>query len=352
MKKLSVICLAILAIGLSLTSCSSDEVINKTGDPAIAAQQNATESNKISVESLEQGVVIDGAIKQTGNPPAPNSNLDFEIGNKQIGIQQAGVNISFSSTSNDIAGAYIRFKDVDGNGAISYFDVPAAAFGSRAAKEKSYIEKLNTFKSKKVNDTSINVNFTDVIPAGEFCYDICIYDNANNISAIQTVCVTVEAWGGNSDVVGDWVLESDSGVYQEEVNCNNGNVIKIDSELYKERNLIVSFAQDGGLKIETREESAYYDYFETLNTCTPVYEDYIKYESEVHGNWAYNEENNELFLVALKFINLITQEVEEVEFGEVTSDGLRVKEVTAEKLIIEQFDSYSNQIQVFVFKRK
>jgi hypothetical protein len=353
MKKLSIIFFATLAIGLSLTSCNSNDIVSKAGDSAVAAEQNTTESDKISSETLEQGVLIDGAAKQTGNPPPPNSNLNFQIAPKQIGIQQAGVKISFASTSADIAGAYIRFKDVDGNGATSYFDIPAAVFGNKAAKKTLFEKKSRVLESKKVDGTSINVKFTSVIPAGEFCYDICIYDSANNISAIQTVCVTVEAWGGNSDVVGDWILVSDSGIYQEEINCNNGNVITIDSELYKEREIIVSFAQDGNYNSENRTESAYYDYNETQNTCTPVYEDYMKDEISVYGNWAYNEENNELFIVALKFVDLNTQEViEEVEFGKVVSDGLSIKEVTTDRLVIEQSDSFSNQVEVFTFKRK
>ncbi|MGB1042467.1 MAG: hypothetical protein ACPGU6_03665 [Tenacibaculum sp.] len=356
MKKLSIAFFA-LVVGINLMSCNGDDIVNETGDPQVALEQNEAESNKIAAAILEEGVLINGATKKSGNPPSPNSNLNFQLNkNKTTALQKNGINIKFSSSA-DIAGAYIRFKDVDGNGASSYFNVPADVFESKNVK-KSLLNERNVSKSKRTNDTSINVDFTDVIPAGVFCYDICIYDSANNISAIQSVCVTVESWGGNSNLVGNWIFVSSSeDDYEENINCNNGNSITVLTNKIVKRNAEISFEENGSYNDHIEGEDKQLDWVETEDKCEPVYRDENdKYESKRSGNWAYDQRNNKLSIVMFKYQDILyPSESFEKEDGELITDALTIKKLTSDTLIIEEtldFNGGNLETLLYTFKRK
>lgn len=350
-----------LVMILSLVSCSSDDLINQKGDPAIAAQQNATEANKISAATLEQGTLITGATKLTGNPPAPNGSVDFELNiNETTGIQKNGVDIKFSSSS-DIAGAYIRFKDVDGNATASYFNVPATTFGNRVSGKKLLENNSRINNSFNANEKSINVDFTDVIPAGKFCYDICIYDNANNISAIQTVCVTVEAWGGNAGLVGDWIyMGSSEDSREENLNCTNGGTINALSSKIINRDISLSFNQDGTYKDYAKQEYFELDGDQTMNLCTLIYNsEAYKGEFKRTGNWAYDQRNNQLSIVMFVYQDILKPaDSYEKEHGELITDALTIKELTSDNLVIEENINISvgnvniSRSIVYNFKRK
>ena len=65
---------------------------------------------------------------------------------------------------------------------------PSSAKAS-SVKKRGH-KKENEFAQHKLleeNDYEINVKFSNTIPVGTFCYEICIYDSDNNISQPSTV---------------------------------------------------------------------------------------------------------------------------------------------------------------------
>lgn len=339
-----------------VTSCSSDSSPER-GSEEVAEEQNALEDNKTPVSTIENGIVINGATKESGTPPAPNSDLDFQINSDlKTGFQGSGFDIKFSSTDN-IAGAYVQFKDSNGNSTSTFFDIPASSFSSRMVSGnsnfKSVFKKADNGTSLRMEEeTTINVDLQNSVPAGEFCYDICIYDNNNNISRIETVCVTIEAWGGNAAIVGEWVPENDEDADVEIITCNNGNSVSVDFEAFTESFGYISFNQDGSFFESFKGEYAPLDYNATKTTCTPVFEEVIKDEYKADGNWAYNEDDNSLTVIYFSFTDFIDGgNSETYNFGNVVIDGLYVKDVTSDTLVLEFRDDFIGSIDL-VLKRR
>lgn len=357
MKKFSLsLLVVVLATTTLLISCGSETTVVDE-DKKIAENQNALEDNKIDVSLLEKGITIEGAKKLMGVPPSPNGVLDFKL-NKSGGsaIQKTGFNISFSS-DDQIAGAYIRFKDVDDNATSDFFDVPNSYFVSSKQTSVTMFngvtKKDNKFFKNDLEDT-INVKLNSTIPAGEFCYEICLYDADNNISSIETVCIVVEAWGGNADVVGEWFLDRiDEGVT--EVNCYSGDIVEV-SEYIKVRNGEESFirlGKDGTYNDLIKDESALLNVIQTSIDCEVSYTDYVKREQEREGNWAYNEEDNKLIISVFKFRDLLnSSNTEEYDFGEELYNDITIKKLTDTELILEESDQSENFTVTYYFKRK
>ncbi len=360
MKKFNTFLFA-MAISFStlLISCSDDTTSPPVDNgETIADEQNASEDANIPLNLLENGMSIPGANKITGTPPSPSGSLDFTLNKTETtGIQGTGFSIKFSS-NDQIAGAYVRVNDADGNPTSSYFDIPSSSFGFKSGNKAALFSNnaKNTEAKVQVDDRSIDVNFNSTIPAGKFCYEICLYDENNNISVIETVCVVIESWGGNADLVGEWVLdriEGEVGVI-EQVDCQNGDQIAI-SDYSKEinREVVFSMSQDGSYNDRVDDEVAELDYDETVANCELVYFDSEVRSEERDGNWAYDEDDNELLIAVFKFRDLLDAgNNQEFDLGERVFDDLVVKEVTATELVIEERDQFLNDAITYYFKRK
>ncbi|CAL2101797.1 conserved protein of unknown function [Tenacibaculum sp. 190130A14a] len=353
MKKQTLRLIAMFFATTFIVSCSSNSESGSIGDEKLAAEQNASEENIIPVASLENGLLINGATKKTGTPPAPNSNIDFTIGTDNgTGFQKSGIKIKFSATD-DVKGAYIRFKDVDGNATTSYFDVPATSFGYRGTT-KIKKEVLFHATEKSTENRAITVNFKDVIPPGKFCYDICIYDSANNVSQIETVCVTIESWGGNAAMVGNWSLDRIENTEDlEEIECTGGGKVSFyyENEIIS-RDVVLSFKDNGAYNDEVKTVSKHLNYSETVNTCSLVYEPEEREEFARTGNWAFNEEEKELTIVMFKYDDLIdAQNSEEYEFGDSVFSGITLKEITGSTMILEEEIGSGDKKITYYFKR-
>lgn len=358
MKKFS-IALSALFLCISI-SCNDDNNVSGSGSQEVADQQNALEDNKTDVATLENGIIIDGATKESGNPPSPNSNLDFNISNNsQKGFQSSGFDIKFSSNA-DVAGAYIRFKDVDGNATSDYFNVPASSFGASFSNKGSFAN--SAIIDKKIESTSlvsknsesvINVDLKTTVPAGEFCYDICIYDNQNNVSTIETVCVTIEAWGGNAQLVGKWRLEEITDFDDTfDIDCNNGGTINVSESNIISQDILVYFNEDGSYNDSQKGETGILDYNASVETCTVVYTpDTEKMDEERFGNWAFEEDDNRITIVLFSIKDLLdSNNSVDYEFGDKFFDGLFIKEITDTKLVIEEVSPFGFEV-TYVFKR-
>lgn len=307
MKKTKFLILVTFLFSLTY-SCSSDD--NKSNpDDDLAQQQNETENRKIPIAEIESGISINGATKISGLPPAPNGVLDLQIAtNKHPAFQVYGFNAEFSSTG-VIEGAYLLFTDSDGVKAGSYFDVPVSAFAGKKGNTKndgnSIVNKLSVFKSSTANtDYVVDVDFDNIGP-GSFCYEICLYDANGNISYIETVCVTVEAWGGNSEIIGEWLWDRSEPEYNPSnitsIDCGNGQSIETESTLYDKNELTYIFDSEGNFEERTELIFKHLDRNISKASCTAIYGETEEFFYSYSGKWSYLEEEGILQKILFLF---------------------------------------------------
>ena len=367
MKK---VLLSLSVLVLSLLSCNKDDSSSESSsvNQDLANSQNATEEAAIPLAVLESGVKIEGANKINGQAPPVNSDLTFTLeSNEQEAFQDSGLDIKFSAFGN-ISGAYIQFKDVDGNASGNYFDVPVSAFNNEPSSRKSLNSGKSSHKSAKIiaqeiafeQSSVINIDFENV-PAGQFCYDICLYDANQNVYVIQEVCVEVEAWGGNASIVGSWefsrfgdteenrddfVIIDENGNFTNEIECASGGTVTFDSSNQDEE--VWSFnLNDDGTYFETYiGADVSLNFTETVETCALVFEEPIAVSERYSGNWAFNEDDNTLTVVDFRFENLISNETDEYPDGELYFEGVTAAVISGE-LRLEDEDG-----DVVYFKRK
>ncbi len=310
---------------VSLTSllffnCSSDDSNSTSSDGSMLLDvaQNPIEETPINLQTLEKGITIPNAIVKTGTI-TPTGDISFAVdAKKQAALLGAGFSVELE-VPNNYAGAFIQLKGDNGELSDNYFDVS----NNRSFGFKNLNNQLatNIFTSKKTatksleDDTGaieIKVEFDNTIPPGRFCYLVCIYDDQGNISEPTEVCVEVEAWGGNSNLVGKWIFE------REEIILTDGiRTIRIGEEhdcflnsatcngvFIEERqcditnSLIITFSENGTQKIDNNTTEGGFEFDDNFE-CIKATE--INKISVQKGNWAYNEEENKLLIAIFEF---------------------------------------------------
>jgi hypothetical protein len=358
----------ILKITLILTiiscftfSCSDKESANEGGDENLANEQNALEEAVIAVAKLDSGIAIEGATKNNGAPPQPNSNLNLAVASNSVGaVQKSGFNLKFSTSETTVAGAYLQFKDTDNNSASNYFDIPVSSFTQgKATNTKGKTTSKNTFsKSNSVvdGDYEIDIDFDDAFPPGKFCGTICIYDSNNNISQPLEVCVEVEAWGGNASIVGTWVeVEANEEDDTTTITCNNNQEITVAYDETISEYLEITFNSDGNFQIIDKEEYKDLDYTATQNSCSAVYNtETEKYDIKETGKWAYNESNNGLTIVSFVYKDLLEPQYNEDYInGELILDNANVQIVNGRLVVTDSYtDGGQTYTDIYTFARK
>ena len=347
-KTNSLLLIAIVAITCLVSSCNKDDDNNPSnqGNEQLANEQNATEEAKIPTSTLETGIEIEGASKETGTPPSPNSNLNFDLNTDLTeAFQGSGLRIEFSSTES-IAGAYIQFKDVDGNAASNYFNVSSSSFfnidnGRLAGKVEPVKRSLSNARVAQEFNDQIEVDFGSNVPAGQFCYDICLYDASNNVSQIQTVCITVEAWGGNASIVGEWIFDKGEPAtdVKETINCSNGQTIEVDYAQYTKDEWTFVLNEDGTYFEIYDVEGRELDYSATESNCSATYGDVERGNEKYSGNWAYNEEDQTLTVIDFKYENFLNaSENEDYEDGDLYFEGAKAEIISGQLILTETDD--------------
>ena len=357
-------CLAIAAL-----SCSKDDEKKLDANPDPDGV-NKKEEVLLDIAAVTNGVSIDGATKVQGSP-VPNGDIEFSLDyEKQTAFQTNGFDIEFKAPAG-FAGAYVQLKDENGM-ADSYFDIPLNATSGTNNKVAKIIERglFANKKSAKGNlsrkgeDTSINVNFESEVTAGTFCYLICVYDGQGNISEPEEVCVTVESWGGNTNLVADWdfTKEIDNGEtinkgeqycdedsYTTSLDCASGESKDITIEYcYTTDSLIITFNSDGTYEYTHNDTDSNLDWDASEQSCEAVYEE----EEEIYtskGNWAYNEEESKLTLVEFEYTETENGETETgvEEDGYLAFDGEIT--LTADKLVITEKDTYEGEEEIYEY---
>ncbi|TGV03029.1 hypothetical protein [Flavivirga rizhaonensis] len=351
----------LIVFSILVYSCSSDDNNNDNGNEQLANEQNQLEEIPVPLANLNSDISIDGATKNQGTPPAPNSNINLEISSdKAEAFQSFGFNLKFSTVEANVAGAYLLFKDSDNNNASDYFDIPVSSFKTnksiKSNKSRGPLKKSS--KTLIDDEYEIDVDFGNSFPPGKFCADLCIYDSENNISQIVTVCIEVEAWGGNAAITGEWVfdrsLDDNENDEKTEVTCENEETIIVDEHIGETTWTLV--LNENGSYYETYKGTfQYLDYKATVTSCTAEYTN--KEEDEKYsGNWAYNEEKETLTIIDFKFEDFLDSSNNETnENGDIYFDGENVTaSIVNGELVIT--GTYTEAGQTYtdtsIFKRK
>ncbi|KAA1244153.1 hypothetical protein [Aquimarina sp. RZ0] len=350
------LCLIVSAF-LFIISCSDDDsspegLVNITPDP--------TEEIALDPTDISKNILIPGGNRVSGNAPSPNGTLTFSMDQtNQSAFQKNGFNINFEAPAN-YAGAYIQVKSKDnGETADEYWDVSPSNKSSHSNDHKR--RRLLTHQTSKLNDQEIeiDVNFEDTVSAGTFCYLICIYDTDGNISEPIEVCVEVEAWGGNPNIIGTWnyTKRTRDGITEDTLGqeeCDNTTVFcENEMELTVENaycdtllSLPIIFNADGTYSYAETSNYTNLDYQQTRENCIASFEEEGEEMYTSKGNWAYDEEEGRLTLVEFEYSE-IDNGVSENGFeedGYLLFDGKAT--ITESSLIIE--GEYNDDLETYI----
>ncbi|WP_378172221.1 hypothetical protein [Aquimarina sp. SS2-1] len=328
---------------LAAASCSDDD----SDGGIVAVNPDPAEEIALNANDVSGGIIINNATLVAGDAPTPVGTLPFSMSQTtQSGFQKNGFDISFEAPIN-YAGAYIQVQSTDGTQADEYWNVTGSGRSNVINSEKR--KGLFTSQISKSNDQEIqiDVDFEDTVTAGTFCYVICIYDTDGNISQPVEVCVEVEAWGGNPNLIGTWNYSkrTRNGVTEDTIGteeCDDTTVFCTnETELLVENaycdtllSLPITFNADGTYSYVETSNYTTLDYEATRETCTATFEAEEEELYSSRGNWAYDEEEGKLTLVEFEY----SETVDGVTFDGVEENGYLLfdgKATISGSLIIE-----------------
>ena len=309
--------LSLLALTLTFTFCNlietdEDEEIEIFDQEVVIDEQ---ENVPLDANNVFNGLIIEGANIIDGDGPQPNGNISFSIEETSTALIKEGFDISFNSNEN-IAGAYLIVSDINGNKASSYFDIPESAFGDLTSptntNNRQLFKKENNNNRIGAGNSNIIIDFLETLNAGIFCYSLCVYDSNGNISLPQTVCVTIQNYGGNPNLLGFWNLSRfqenydgtsiDVGLNEEfcfpqVLYCDNGNTLNY-NECETITEFYMEFFEDGTYRYFIKENDTDFDWEASTSSCSIVGEYVYHYEALSEGNWAYNNNENKLLMAS------------------------------------------------------
>lgn len=350
---------------LIVASCGKDSA----EDAAQQQQQEAEQLEQIPLEAndVSDNVIIAGATKEEGTPPTPNEAIAFDTsGTSTMALLNEGFEVNLSSEAN-IVGAYIRFKSNDGTAADSYYDINLNFNAADKKVNKSKLRSKKTSSSAKIDETTLDVDFSSAIPPGTICYEICVYDAENNISAPEEVCVTVESWGGNADLVDTWNLTKEVETLQEStttlepgdedcseeavIDCNDGGQFTASYFCYVTDFFTLVFNTDGTYEWDSKDFGNDLMITESKETCEPIFEE-TTYTYKSKGNWAYNQEAKKLIMIEYEYTRLIKSIAESKTFD--PGDGLllfdSVIDLEGNSLLIKSVDDADEKYHLYFEK--
>ncbi|UZO80745.1 hypothetical protein NBT05_17630 [Aquimarina sp. ERC-38] len=345
MKK-TLLCLTMSAF-LTVISCG-DDADNVDQDLENAALEDVA----LEASDVLSNLIIEGAEKKAGSAPAPTGTASFTIATKkQSAFQKNGFDIELQAPEN-YAGAYLVVKDESGV-ASGYFDIPKGAnFRNKAKTSKKRNFLKSSIQKMDENTIEIDVDFNDV-PPGQFCYLLCIYTEDGAVSEPSEICVEVEAWGGNSAIIGEWAFQKSTYNYDDEndidevgvedcdertVFCDNEEEIIVE-KAYCDTTIFgdLTFKEDGTYIFVDQTKFKNLDYEATRENCEARYEEEGIENTTSIGNWAYNEEENILTLVEFTYIE--DDEEETYTDGELLfNDSLKISGNSLEFFGSEEFE--------------
>ncbi len=305
---------AAIAALVVLASCGKDDNGGSAGE--MDEQAELLEQTPLEANTVADNVVIQGATKEEGTPPAPNGEMTIDISNA---VSSAFLNEGFTipvSSNMEIAGAYLQFESNDGTSANSYFNINI----SSGSSVKSQKEQQN----EKTDNAYIDVGFNSNITPGTFCLVLSVYTQGNVISVEEKMCITVESWGGNSDILGKWNLsleeKTSSGSFKSyapgdercidnfSVSCESGGTVSGNKYCYTTNPSGVTFNEDGTFEYSSYDTNKEYNFQASENECEPVYDVYEN-EYDAKGKWAYLDKEDKFVLIVYEDRNFYKNEL-------------------------------------------
>lgn len=352
---------AVASLFLVTVSCSDDD-----SDTAfVTVDPNPSEEVALNPDDVSGDIIIENGTIISGDAPTPIGTVDFSLDETtQSGFQKNGFNIIFDAPTN-YAGAYIQVQSTDGTMAGNYWNVASPTRSNNITNRKR--KNILSQRVSKVNDqeVEIDVDFEDTVTAGTFCYVICIYDTDGNISQPIEVCVEVEAWGGNPNLIGTWNYTKqvfngetfsvgDEDCDESTVFCNNQDQLVVANAYCNTvTSLPITFNADGTYEYLATGTYTDFDYEASADSCQPVFQDVENESYRSIGNWAYDEEEQRLTLVEFEYIETAGDETYEGtdENGdllidadsEITSNSLILRETYTDGDITENFEIFFNR---------
>jgi len=353
---------AVASLLLVAVSCSDDD----TGTAFPTVIPDTSEEVALNPDEVSGNIIINNGTLVPGDAPTPTGSLPFSLNETtQSGFQKNGFNIIFDAPSN-YDGAYIQVQSTDGTMADNYWNVSSTNRSNTKTSKKR--KRISSRQISKLNDQQIeiDVDFEDAVTAGTFCYAICIYDTDGNISQPIEVCVEVEAWGGNPNLVGTWnytkqivngetipLGEINFCEGPESITCSNGETLTVLEEegwCYASTKITLDLKADGTFVFtDLSFQKRNFNFQESIASCTPISDpvvDNFGSEDTLEGFWAYDEEENKLNLIVFSeeyiyFEDDYTESYEE-EFGYLSDFSGEILINTTEIIINE--NNSSNQI--------
>jgi hypothetical protein len=274
-------------------------VISSCGDNG--AEPAAPQIDISNKDAVSQSLVITGATRKAGAPPAPKGTaLLLQKGaHEPLGIAGGMVRIVLNERESDtFAGVYLKIE-----GSNDYFDIPKAS-----------LTVLNGRVQDK-DDQVIDIPLPSNLKPGEFCIEYCIYDASSNVSNIVRECFEVLAFGGNTGLSGaawefEYVNYYEDGVLEESDTFSTKNK----THTYSNEDIEIC-ATSGEPKVLTDRGNYYttlsfskngaFSYDEVdkgenmrlkPGTCIIEKFSYISKEGSL-GAWSYNESTKELIFI-------------------------------------------------------
>lgn len=335
---------ALFAAILVTVSCGKEtaDTIADTFDEEVEQLENTV----LDVDTISNNVIIEGGAKMEGAPPTPNGAISLDISDSgKSAFLGEGFDVSLGSDAN-LIGAYIQFKSKDGTVSDSYYDVNLEANSTdlydKSARRRREA-KLNSFSTSKTDETVLDVDFNANIEPGEFCYVLCVYDNAGNISDPQEICLTVESWGGNNALVGAWKLTKEvdtaAGVtvttaIGEEVcesysttQCADGGTYQLGSCTTRD-SMDLTINNDGTYEYDHRFSGRHVDPSLSDENCEAIYKEDTEFATSA-GKWAFIAEEDRLVLLEFAY-----------------EEGFDDQVYTGTYEIGQAYDFYNGQIQL------
>ncbi|MDG1729340.1 MAG: hypothetical protein P8K68_00960 [Algibacter sp.] len=308
-------------LSILFVSCSSDS----------GETNKETNSSFLDPDEVSENVIIAGSNYINGKLPNPNEKISFELLEKdQFAIPLEGFDIPLE-TEEPIVGAYIQFEHNDGTPASGYFDINIKA---NLLGKPSNIKNNINFNQQ----SSIDVDFNKNIPPAKFCYTICVYDEAQNISAPQRICIEVSPLGKNSVLANEWnflkreTFAISDGI-TEPFTYEVGDVViniggsadcaeaglryEYSGEIVQGSGKLV-LNSDGTYLYEDNSTTDVLDYIATKQQCNPVWLEKINRKFQNSGVWSYIEEDNRLILISYRRFRI---DGDEIAFDQITEPG-------------------------------
>ena len=298
--------LKLLAVVVLFTfSCSKEETNITTETPEedlITIAENPAEEVYMDISDVESGISIENSALVNGSISNATGTSFSLQSNTVSGYQEYGFDLSLQ-TSTEISKIYMQLLNEDGTASENYFSIDLVS--------NTLPRTVAARTSSEAVFTDLHVNFDDSIGPGRFCSYISVLYLNGVISTYEEVCVEVEAWGGNPNLVGDWEFTKRGfeidGVHitiktGEPVGhfvtfeCSDGSLFEEYMDSYILSNHFMNLQSDGSAVI-LADGLSYYDDRDYFMCQIDVQEQFIS--SLINAKWSYDEENQELILIEI-----------------------------------------------------